>query len=219
MNNTKTNKTLVAYQDSPTLSKWLESNQPGDNMLWRSSAKHQAEWMVNLASFGLCGEPRAIAVHRSKSIDLPVPAALIGNPEGNWAILMLRDNFYDVNVAVSANCPLTLDYGLLSVEMSAAEYQTEKKRAYDYMGVKGVTEAQWEDGSWYEEWSGGSLVCEDNKIWIVRRAFAEGISHVPGVSGEPYTHGCNSFTSVLPSHNNDVLVAFGALVDAVKACL
>lgn len=215
--------TLFAFINAPTLSAWVSANQPKPEMIWRDSALHQAEWMADLSRFATNTiddvEPRVIQTHRSKSIDLPVPAILLGDPNREWAILMLRDNFHDTNVAVVANVPLGIDYSLVFFEMSRERYQEEKKRAMDYMGTERVPLAKWEDGSWYEEWSSGSLVLEGNRIWVARRAFAEGISRVPGVSTDAYTKDCTAFTMAFCDEHDATLARISNLVDAVWANL
>lgn len=209
--------TLTAYERAPTFSMWLAHTQPKDEMLWKGGFAAQAEWMPRLAVYGAHSEPRVIATHRSKSIDLPVPAILIGNPSSEWAIMMVRDNFHDVNLGVVSSVPLTLDLGLVFEEMSREDYQAQKQRAQAY-GMPRVTDAQWEDGSWYSEWSNGELVLDNGKIWRAPRAFAEGISRVPGLEfADRYEHGCTSFTSVLQCGTvDDVIGHFAKIVLAVR---
>jgi hypothetical protein len=214
-----THPTLTAYASAPPLGMWLEANQPGQTMLWRDGFQHQVQWMAKIAPFGVHMEPRVLATHRSKSIDLPVPAILLGNPASEWAVAMLRDNLHDVNVAVVSNVPLTIDHALVSEQLTREEYQSSKQRAKDSRMMGRITDAQWEDGSWLREWSGASVTIEDGKIWVSYTAFAEGISRVPGVSGDQYTPGCMSFTNVLPSAPDGAVDAFGNLVKAIKAGL
>lgn len=212
--------TLAAYEAAPTLSTWVSANLVKDEMLWRNSYQHQIEWMPSLASFSAHSEPRVVATHRSKSIELPVPAILLGNPSSDWAVLMLRDNFYDVNVAVVSNVALAIDYSLVLTEMTREAYQAEKTRALEYMGKDRLTAAQWEDGSWYEEWASGSLAIEDGKIWRAGRCFAEGISRVPGACIDPYKRGATAFSvAINPNSEDDVIKFVGDLAAAVKTNL
>jgi hypothetical protein len=215
--------TIYAYINAPTLLGWAVNNPPKPEMIYRDGFHHQVAWMSELSRFAANAidnlEPRVIQTHRSKSIVLPVPAILLGDPNGEWAIVMLRDNFHDINVAVVSNVPLIIDPSLVFTEMSRETYQAEKKRAYDYMGTTRVTEAQWEDGSWYGEWSAGSLVLKDNKIWVARRAFAEGISSVPGASTKPYSKGCTGFAMSFCDEHEATLARIGNLADAVRANL
>lgn len=201
-----THPTLTAYEAAPPLSMWLAHNHPSDTMYWKGGFAAQTEWMPRLAAYGAHSEPRVLATHRSKSIELPVPAILIGNPSSEWAVLMLRDNFHDVNLGVVSNVPLTIPLDLVFSEMSREQYQTAKKRAQDSKMMGRITDAQWEDGSWYDEWSSGELVLDNGKIWLAQRAFSEGISRVPGIADRRYEHKCTSFVTVLHGSNPDELL-------------
>ena len=209
--------TLTAYEAAPPLSLWLAASQPKDEMLWKGGFQAQAEWMPRLAAYGAHSEPRVIATHRSKSIDLPVPAILVGNPSSEWAVLMLRDNFYDVNLGVVSSVPLTIPLDLVFSEMSREHYQTQKKRAQDSKMMGDITDAQWEDGSWYSQWSSGELVIDSGKLWLAPRAFSEGISRVPGIEDDRYKQGCTSFVTVLyGSDTDEVIKNFAKIVLAVR---
>lgn len=217
--------TLAAYEAAPTLSTWVSANLVKEEMLWRNSYQHQVEWMPSLASFSAHSEPRVVATHRSKSIELPVPAILLGNPSSDWVVLMLRDNFYDVNVAVVSNAALSIDYSIVLTEMTHEAYHKEKARALEYMGKDPVTkdritEAEWRSGAWYEKWASGSLAIEDGKIWRAGRAYAEGISRVPGACIDPYKRDCKAFSvAINPTSEDDVIKFVGDLASAVKTNL
>jgi hypothetical protein len=214
-----THPTLTAYEAAPPLSMWLYANQPKDTMLWRGGFATQAEWMPRMSDYGVHSEPRVVATHRSKSIDLPVPAILLGDPSKDWAVMMLRDNFHDVNVAVVSNVGLTLDLGLVLNEMSRDQYQAAKRRAQAYSGMNKTTAAQWEDGSWYRDWNGGTLIIENGKIWVAMSVFAEGIQRVPGVDTGHYKPGCKGFATFMNVEPDAVIDYFGRLAHAVAANL
>lgn len=94
-------------EKSMCLSEWIQVNSIKDEMLWKGCAGHQFDVMFLFQkALGLREEPEVIAVHTSKSIELPVVKYNF-NQDGTVFVVM-RHNFHDWNVAVQAYSPITL---------------------------------------------------------------------------------------------------------------
>lgn len=73
-----------------------------DKMIWKNAALDQIKQFKALAE-RLCVVPEVVGSHHSKSIELPVVRLEI-----NGKAILLRDNFYDVNVCVVSPEPIEL---------------------------------------------------------------------------------------------------------------
>ena len=74
---------------------WLSENPVRPEMLWKGSAQAQFEKFQAFAERMTPGEPlTVISTHTSKSIPLPVVSLRL-----NHGFIVLRDNFYDINMS------------------------------------------------------------------------------------------------------------------------
>lgn len=152
-----------------TLEYWAKQNEPSTSMHWHAAFFKQIErWQVLGARIG---QPLFVVnTHRSKSIDLPVVRV-----ETATGHMLLRDNFYDVNIHVDSEVPLVLDMALLHEPMTWDQYlhDVERCRGYRYRDWTDKqmddpcvlrVRAERTDGTFY--WSEVSGAVKDR--WIMR---------------------------------------------------
>jgi hypothetical protein len=114
-----------------------------DRMLWKGAALKQIEEFKALAERLGC-EPVVVGCHTSKSIRLPVVRLCVGG-----CVFLLRDNFYTVEMAVSASDPVTLPMAeMLDGLCEAHDWdwyleQIAKARGYSWKGWSDEEMADW----------------------------------------------------------------------------
>lgn len=113
-----------------TLESWVKRHTPSALMFWYGAFVDQIDQWQALGV--RVGQPLfVVGTHRSKSIDLPVVRVEL--PDG---FMLLRDNFYDVNIHVDSEAPLALDAAVLYETMTWEQYlhNIERCRGYTYRG-------------------------------------------------------------------------------------
>ena len=108
------------------LTEWKDRNPIPDGMLWKGGAEKQIENFWSLAeSFGV--QVLVVREHTSKSINLPVVELLFPN-KGR---ILLRDNFYNVEIAVLWNRAPKLEYSDVYQPVSEWNNDTKQKEEVD----------------------------------------------------------------------------------------
>jgi hypothetical protein len=112
------------------LVKWVEANAPAKELLWRDSFFQQTNFVGGLLAWcltpnwllkkydRLANRVEVVSAHTSKSVLLPVYSIVTDNGYGGeYFSLVFRNNFYNWNVSVEADSPLTaaLDFYDLGV--------------------------------------------------------------------------------------------------------
>lgn len=123
---------------APTLQGWRAQNPLSDNLVYAPSALACDKAFEELAQhFG--GKAVVVGEHVSKSCKLPVVGFYVG-----LTTFIVRDNFYDLNLGVTAIDPVTLPLGLVGEVHDWDWYleQIARKRGYSF---KGWTDEEMED--------------------------------------------------------------------------
>lgn len=155
---------------APTAEEWSNLNRPRENLIYGDGQKIQIDRMLEIAE--RLGVPvRFPSYHVSKSVRLPVAAYKISEE----VVAVVRDNFYDVNIAVRSERPLQIRISDLYDSYDRKWYEEHKRRANDYSPGK----YDFSTIDWFKDWSSGSLIQDEdspNIYYLAQTTFLEGIS-------------------------------------------
>ena len=183
------------YESSPLLTEWAFDHQPAKTLLWGAEMAEQVSWMRSVAP-----RPRCISTHLSKSVSLPVASWRFGA-----AVVVLRDNFYDINVAVVSASPIVVPLGAVHTIVDASWLAGKMRSCAEYEEI-GLDDPVFDTDEWLNDFSGKKIIRQGNDVAVAPTAFAQGIEVLPGVSLTPYRRGCSGFIAAMDRERAAALV-------------
>ncbi len=200
---------LTAWNCATSPQEWAALNPADDSLLWREGLPGQIKDCIAIGH--LAGLPvRVMGWHTSKSVKLPVSVFRAEIAQEETVYFVMRDNFYDLKLAVVSSCPITIPYEVIHHRVSEEWLADEKKRAHDYCSRNASFDAsKYETDEWTESWGSWSVLRDDGEIYICERpssCYYEGMQHsgVPEAAFQRYERGMSMFAT--PVHG-----AWGAM--------
>jgi len=213
--------TEALYARGIPLAQWDKHNQPHADLIWRAGMSEQIAKLAAVATilpnYGEHDwpEPRVVGHHLSKSVRLPVTCFKLAPYDQVHAYVFVRDNFYNLKVAVVSDSPITIPYTVVHTEWSRAKYRHEVKRYTDYTGNSFPI-----GYNWYESWSSGTLFEHNDRIYRTgeyREVYCEGMDEL-GLGKEtfkPYKDGDMKFVCEVAMYA-DVATILGHVIGSLE---
>jgi hypothetical protein len=175
-------RALMVYNGGKSCHDWESKNHPDQDLIYKNglySELKQFTAISNIVNFKL-DEPKIVAKHSSKSVELPVPAYSMDYFSHAKAIVFMRDNFHDIKMSVVSNCNISLPYEEVHSEVSPEQWAEKLARAKNYCGDQ-YTEEQYASGEWYKTWCHNTILLRDGvmfKAYGVQKVYCEGINRI-----------------------------------------
>lgn len=209
------------YNKSSDAIEWAAENEPDPDLYYKGGVQSQSRRFTALGTIcSIANPPHVVSYHTSKSVRLPVAMFNLDFYRNCHAVVLVRDNFYDIKVAVISHVPIKIPYEIIHRRVTQEWYNNEKQKALSWGSEKDEEELKnFETDEWYtKNWSGGYILRRNDEIWIaggVQSVYCEGINKVLDsyVTPEyeesiykPYVDNLTKFTISLGSYSTAAMV-------------